>query len=191
MKNLLWIGLLVLSCNKPAEKRANWLSGIMLTDLQGNSVPFNAVAINQPTVVVFLSPECPICIGYATTLRTLWNDYRTKNIRIAGVIPGNGFSPEVIREYQHTYKIPFELLVDSDYKMTGILGATVTPQCFLFDKNGTVVYKGKIDNYAVAPGVKRQQVTEHYLRDALDAILENKKIEITTTEPAGCFINAN
>lgn len=49
-------------------------------------------------------------------------------------------------------------------------------------------YAGKIDNGFENIGKKRQVVTEHYLRDALESILLQKEIEIKETQPVGCFI---
>ncbi|HVW02916.1 MAG TPA: redoxin, partial [Planctomycetaceae bacterium] len=63
-------------------------------------------------------------------------------------------------------------------------GATVTPQVFLLDAQRKVVYMGAFDDHLEA-----DKVTEHYLRDAVEALLAGKEIEVGETLPQGCPIS--
>lgn len=58
------------------------------------------------------------------------------------------------------------------------LKATTTPEVFVLNNKGEVVYSGAIDNWAIDLGEKRQVITEFYLKDALNALLQNKKIAV-------------
>jgi len=180
---------LLAACTPHHEiKKEEHLFNIPLQDMRGSTIQFSSIVQSKLFVIIFLSPECPICKGYSTTMRSLWSDFKNKDVQFAGVIPGTDFTNESIDEYRISYKIPFELFIDYQKELTNYLHATVTPQCFVTDTDGKILYCGKIDDYAVAPGVTKQQVTQHYLIDALNASLADKKINITKTEPAGCFI---
>jgi hypothetical protein len=58
----------------------------------------------------------------------------------------------------------------------------------VIDRTGKIRYRGRIDNFYAALGQTRRQVTEHDLRDALDAIVDGKSVRKSETEALGCFI---
>jgi hypothetical protein len=63
-------------------------------------------------------------------------------------------------------------------------GATHTPEAFLFDARGRLVYHGTIDDNAHEP----DKVEKRYLRDAIDAVVAGKPVEIQETKSLGCSI---
>jgi hypothetical protein len=65
---------------------------------------------------------------------------------------------------------------------------TVTPEAAVFDTKGQLVYHGAIDNWYVNIGVARPAPTKHFLEDALTAVLNGRKPEITSARAVGCFI---
>jgi hypothetical protein len=66
--------------------------------------------------------------------------------------------------------------------------ASMTPQAVVVDRAGEIRYRGRIDNFYAALGKPRQQVTEHDLRDALDAVLSGRAVPKRETEAVGCYI---
>jgi hypothetical protein len=63
-------------------------------------------------------------------------------------------------------------------------GATRTPEAFLFDKGGKLVYHGTIDdNHEEADKVQKR-----YLKDALDAVSSGKTPAVQETKSLGCTI---
>jgi peroxiredoxin len=189
MKKLLVLFCVLIACSTPSKKiKDEELLKISLKDLKGSNFQLSSLIQSRATVVIFLSPECPICQGYSLTMKNLWEKFNQSNISFAGVIPGNDYSINEVDSFAKTYSIPFPIYFDEQKELTHYLKATVTPQCYVIDKNGNVLYSGKIDDYAVAPGIKKQRVTQNYLSDALTSILMNKKIETIETEPQGCFI---
>jgi len=63
-------------------------------------------------------------------------------------------------------------------------GAERTPEVFVFDEKRTLRYHGRIDDNVY----ESNQVRQHYLRDALDAILQGRAVPTKDTEPVGCTI---
>ena len=68
------------------------------------------------------------------------------------------------------------------------LGATKTPQAFVINAAGTTVYRGRINNLFADYGTRRQTVTQHDLRNALDAVLAGKPVSQAVTDAIGCHI---
>ena len=59
----------------------------------------------------------------------------------------------------------------------------VTPEVYLFDKDGKLFYRGRIDDNQDADKVKSQD-----LRTAIDMLLAGKTIAVSVTRPFGCSV---
>ena len=68
--------------------------------------------------------------------------------------------------------------------MARAYGASITPEVFVVDLTGTVVYHGRIDDDGMEPG----NVLRHDLRIALDEPLAGEEITVKNTEPVGCTV---
>lgn len=66
--------------------------------------------------------------------------------------------------------------------------ATVTPEAVVVDRNGEIRYRGRIDNFYADLGKPRQQITQHDLADALNAVLAGKPVLHPETKALGCYI---
>lgn len=185
MQRLLWtLAILLLAGSAPAQTPAEW----SFQTPDGAALRPGLPAPGQAHVYVFLSPECPLCENYSLTISQLRKQFPERQVRFFGVFSGTYYSRETIGTYLSTYKPAVEPLLDPDYAVKAHFRAKVTPEVFVVDDAGSVVYSGKIDNWAIALGKKRQVVTEFYLRDALRAHLAGQDPAIRRTEPVGCFI---
>lgn len=146
------------------------------------------VVLEERMVIVFLSPECPLCINYTKTLNDLYSRYSLSGIRFIGVFSGAYADRDSINSFASRYKITFPLYMDKQKKLSGYLQATITPEVFLTDENGKIVYQGLIDDWVYAPGKLKPVITEFYLRDALQALLNNEYPALIQTTAIGCFI---
>lgn len=176
---ILLISFTGFSCNK---KDADFAFAT-LNDLKNQPTSLAQIAAQQLTVVYFLGTDCSICQQYSLTLTQLFES--NPKVKMIAVVPGSLTSD--MFTFKEKYRLPFDLYADTYYQLTKALKANTTPQCFLI-KNSKILYSGKIDDFAVAAGITRQQVREHYLQDAINAALNDQPILITKTKPAGCFI---
>jgi thiol-disulfide isomerase/thioredoxin len=159
------------------------INTIKLIGLSGKESRIN---LNKTTVIVFLSPECPLCKNYLPGLVNLQNS--NKQINFYGVIPGSSYSLKEINELKNEYRINFDLLTDRDKRLSKYLGATTTPEVFLINKMGAITYSGLIDNWSSSLGQKRLVITEKYLEQAIKDLLNGKQT-FKKTIPIGCLIN--
>ncbi len=139
-------------------------------------------------VMLFLTPECPLCQNYTVAMRKLEKEYSAKDIPFIGVISGNYYTKDEVRRYKLKYDMEMDILFDPDFKLSKYYGATVTPEAIFIDRKGDLKYRGAIDNWAISLAKKRLNTTEHYLSDALDDFLSGNKINPERTKPVGCFI---
>ncbi len=142
----------------------------------------------QVSVWFFFSPECAMCQNYTPTLKVLAETFVGK-VQFIGIIPGIAYTPKEIESYRKTYQISFSLVVDSAFKISNKIKATVTPEVFVINKNGQLAYSGAIDNWLYDLGKKRRVPTEHFLKNALEAVIAGKSVKIPKTTAKGCRIN--
>jgi thiol-disulfide isomerase/thioredoxin len=159
-----------------------------LRDSQGRLFTLSQMGHNKASVLVFVSPECPLCQSYALTLRQLQQQFASHSIRFYGVVPDKGFTNQQVNAYRKTYQVYMPMLRDDEQKLTRMLGATVTPEVFVLNPSGQIIYSGRIDNWAYELGKKRSVITEHDLRDALQAMVKNVPVSHKRTKAIGCFI---
>jgi len=175
------------ACKSPLEK----ISSIPITDLYNEEITLSEISDHTATVITFLSPECPLSENYTKTLNDIQQEFKGKNIDFINIFPGTFYSAEEIHSFIKTYNLKQNNLPDKKLLLVKYLNASITPEVFVLNNKGSVVYSGAIDNWAIDLGEKRQVITEFYLKDALNAILQNKKITISKTKAVGCFIETD
>jgi len=142
----------------------------------------------KANVYLFLSPECPICRSYTSTINDLYSLYQTKGFNFFCVISGTQFSTQSIEEFKNRYHLKPTFILDSNKKITNQLQATITPEVVVVSTNGYTLYSGRIDDWAYALGKKRKNITEHNLLNALEDILHARPIKNPKTIAIGCYI---
>ncbi len=141
------------------------------------------------TLVVFTCNNCPYAKAWEERIVTIGNSYAKKGV---GVVLVNSNSPSVskgdtyeltkARAKERGVAVPYA--VDPDSQVAKAFGATKTPEAFLFDKGGSLVYHGTIDdNHEEASKVQKP-----YLKDALDAVVKGQKPATAETKSLGCGI---
>lgn len=142
----------------------------------------------QLQLFVFLSPDCPLCRNYAPLINKLQTEYGNQ-VQVHGIVPGRSYPDSQVNEFIKTFSVPYPVLKDSRQQLKNYFNASTTPEVFLLGENGTILYSGAIDNWAVALGKQRIKTTEHYLLDAIKSTLNNIPIAIKHAPPVGCIIN--
>jgi peroxiredoxin len=100
-------------------------------------------------------------------------------------INSNKSEPESeAREHAKTNRHTFPIMKDPDNKVADMYHAKRTPEIFVVDKQGKVVYHGRIDENYEDPA----QVTSPDLKNALEALLAGKPITRAETKAFGCTI---
>ncbi|WP_192579014.1 redoxin domain-containing protein [Fibrisoma limi] len=142
----------------------------------------------QPTVYIFLNTECPVCQQYTPRLADLYRRFRKSDVRFVGVYPLRTDLPQTIRQFHKLYQLPFAGQADPGARLARYFRAHVTPEVVLMAADGTVSYQGAIDDWYVSLGKHRPSPTQHFLRDALDALLAGQPVAVPRTDAVGCLI---
>ena len=187
LKGLSLLFLLLLTVSVKGQlKTVSWKKVSSIT-LQNNTGKNETISQTGLTVLVFLSPECPLCRNYIQVLNALQKKYA--QIQICGIFPGTAYTAQQINDFQKEYKVGFNLLIDRKKELTHYLKATTTPESILISKLGAIPYRGLIDNWASGLGQKRKVTTERFLENAIEDVLDQRIPATTQTKPVGCLIN--
>jgi peroxiredoxin len=147
-------------------------------------------------VLVFLANHCPWVMGMDADLVNLVKHFEGKNVRVVGVSPNHREDDRLpaMKEHAKKYGYNFTYVFDESQDVGRKLGATRTPEYFVFDKSRKLAYMGAIHN---SPARKtddgsisytRGEPTEFYVKSALEAMLAGKKPDPAETRAHGCSI---
>ena len=188
MKTILTLIVLLACClSVPAPSRS--APALQLRDLNGAPVhPLDAKG-RRGTVLFFIAHDCPIANGYAPEIGRICRDYVGKNVALYAVYVEPSLSAAAARAHARAYGYtPSFALLDPRHRLVKRAGATVTPEAAVFGPDGRLRYRGRIDDRYPSLGQRREVVTTHDLRAALDAVLAGKPVPTPKTTAVGCFI---
>ena len=158
-----------------------------LQDHLGTEHSFAEWHDRRAVVIVFLGTECPLAKLYGPRLAELDAEYGPQGVAFVGIVSNQQDSLLEIGHYVRVHKIDFPVLKDSAAKVADQFGATRTPEAFVLDGRGNVIYHGRIDDQ-FGIGYQRANEVKRELAAALDEILAGKPVTTPSTEPVGCFI---
>ena len=150
----------------------------------------NFFSSSQPvaTVHVFLKEDCPIARYHTKTLSQLQERYAKEGIAFCGYVSSGKATKQSVAAFKAKFKIPFAIEPDASLSKAHHLGAKVTPEVVVLNRDGKTLYRGRIDNTYADFGKRRRVTTSHDLRDVLEALAKDEAFEPKSTEAIGCFI---
>jgi peroxiredoxin len=185
-RNLLFVFLLFWVHARAQD--SDRLLALKLQSINGTGFSFSELKNNKASIILFLSPDCPMCQNYTLTIKQMEEQYEKAGIHFYGIFPGTWYSVEEIIRFKKEYQLNINMLLDKDKQLTHLLKATITPEAVVINHDGKILYQGRIDNWMYTAGKKRLVITKHELKDALEAIVNNRTISVSKTDPVGCLI---
>jgi peroxiredoxin len=160
-----------------------------LPGVDGRTYSLSGVsASTEATAVVFMCNHCPYVLAWLDRLMAIARDYAGEGVAFVGINANdpNKYPADSFKKMQELAKeqgLPFPYLHDETQEVARAYGAERTPEIFLFDADLKLRYHGAPDdNY------DGSQASVPYLRDALDAILDDQEPPVADTQPVGCTI---
>lgn len=162
---------------------------VKMQDINGKAVSLQDAASKKGLLVMFSCNTCPWVVKYQARTREIL-EYAKKNGLGVIVVNSNedmrdgDDSFEAMKTYAAKQGYKWSYVVDTDSRLANAFGATRTPENFLFDASGKLVYHGAIDdNAGDAAGVERK-----HLQVAIDEMNAGKAVSVKETRSVGCTI---
>lgn len=143
--------------------------------------------LGKPTLIVFMCNHCPYVRAKLPALIKLSTNFFGK-VNVVGInsndpkYEGEGF--ENMKKFAREFKINFHYLIDDSQKVARSYGAVCTPDSFLFDSNGRLVYHGRIDS---APSIETSTQGD-VMEDNFNKVLAGEKVAKEFLPSQGCSI---
>jgi len=160
-----------------------------LKNVDGTEQTLAGVKQAAGTLVVFTCNHCPFAKRWESRIVELGNTYAAKGIGVIAInandpkaYPEDEFDVMVKRAKERGMQFPY--VVDATSNVARAFGATKTPEAFLFDKSGKLVYHGAIDDNGEEPS----KVENAYLKNALETVSQGQDVLVKETKSIGCGI---
>ena len=163
-----------------------------LKNIDGKMVSLADYPDAKGFIVIFTCNHCPYAKAYENRIIALNNLFAGKGYPVIAINPNDpAVQPEdsyelmQVRAKEKNFNFPY--LLDEEQKIYPQYGATKTPHVFVLNKENNkniVRYIGAIDNnYA-----DENDVDEHYVSEAVNALLNGEKVPTEETKAIGCSI---
>ncbi len=178
---------------EPLKLGATVDESLVLRDLDGKE--YKAKDLRGKTIFIhFWSMVCPYEPGAEPKFRALLDRYKGKDVVQFAIASNQGeLGPEPakdskdptypdIRAHLKETKSTYPLIIDRGNKLSDYFGGRTTPHCFVIDGKGVLVYAGGLDD---DPHANKGDKAQFYVRDAIDAVLAGKDIQVKESKPYG------
>jgi len=170
-----------------------------LLGVDGKNYSLSSFKDANVLAIVFTCNHCPTAQAYEDRIIKLKNDYEGKGVAVVAIMPNDprsvaldelgytdmsdSYEEMKLRAKEKHFNFPY--LYDGETeKVAKAYGPIATPHIFIFDKQRKLRYHGRIDD------VEKPTKTPNNFdaRNAIDALLANKEVPVTTTKVFGCSI---
>jgi peroxiredoxin len=162
-------------------------------DINGQTVKLSDYR-GKIVVIESYNSDCPFCHNqYSGATQALQKELAQKGVvwlLVNSVNPRNSShrTPAQARQEWTDLKIAATAWIDDS---TGAIGhlydMKTTPDVFVVDKSGKLVYAGAMDDHP--DPVHDPRTARNYVREAVNDLLAGKPIEVAQTKPYGCAVH--
>jgi hypothetical protein len=147
------------------------------------------ILVKNGVLIIFSCNTCPYVIknqqrNNAIAEHALKNDLGEIIINSNEALRQSEDSYKSMQIYAKQQKYNWHYTVDDNSVIADAYGATRTPEVFLLNATGNIMYKGAIDDNPS----DAENVTRQHLKIAIDEMVNNKKIAVKESKSVGCSI---
>jgi len=146
---------------------------VAMETLDGHPIVMDNYAERRGTVVLFMSGRCDATDAAMETINRVHGKFRLRGVLFVGVCSNAEEGGDELRTFCQRRGAIFPVYRDPTGKAATQFGARVTPEAFLLDKGGNVVYRGGIDR----------------LEQAVSSVASNRPIQVKTVPAEGTPID--
>ncbi len=168
------------------------VEGFTLKSTSGEMISLSDYNSEKGVILIFDCNTCPFSQGYNERIKALHRKYADQGFPVLAINPNDpqvspGDSFDKMVAYATDKNFPHTYVQDTSQEVTRAFGATNTPHVFVLNnENGSfkVAYIGAIDNNSRDASA----ATEHYVEDAVEALLNGNEPPVTSAKAIGCSI---
>ena len=165
------------------------LATVAMKNVDGKDVTIAGAAGRKGTLVLFICNHCPWVQAWQGRIATIGNAALAQGVGVVAInandpaaFPEDAYDAMKTRAKEVGYKFPY--VVDATSDVARAFGATHTPEAYLFDAKGKLVYHGGVDDNAR----DAKAVKSPWLQQAVDAVVAGKPVPASETKALGCSV---
>jgi peroxiredoxin len=157
-------------------------------DQQGKSHELYYLSDRKAVVLMVQGNGCPIVRQALPALAEVRAKYQAQGVEFLLLNSNLQDTRDLVAKEATDFKIDFPILLDESQLIGEALGVVRTSEVFVIDPKGwQLKYRGPMDDRL---SYERQRpANNHYLTDALDAVLAGKAVKTPHADGVGCLVN--
>lgn len=162
---------------------------VKMKDISGKEITLKDAKKANGLLVMFSCNTCPYVVKNQQRTKEICQYALENNIGVVLINSNEGQrgdddSYDAMKKYAEAQGYKWYYTVDKNSELADAFGANRTPENFLFNKHGKLVYHGAIDDNPSDPG----SVSRKHLHEAISEMLTGKDISVKTSRSVGCSI---
>ena len=162
---------------------------LKMKDVSGKEISLQEVQTPKGLLVMFSCNTCPYVIKNQSRTYEVCKYALGSGLGVAVLNSNEAQRSEAdsyddMKAYAKEQGYGWYYMVDQNSTLADAFGANRTPECFLFDGSGKLVYHGAIDDNPNDAGA----VSRKHLRVAIDEVLGGKEVSVKESRSVGCSI---
>jgi thiol-disulfide isomerase/thioredoxin len=174
--------MLALGTKAPDFHLMDVTTGKLVRYVDGNQYP--------ASVIMFICNHCPYVKHINQGLSSLAQEYQLKGVRFIAINSNDitnypDDAPEQMKINAQNHHYPFPYLFDETQSVAQAYQAACTPDFFVFNGVGSLVYRGQLDDSRPGNNIL---VSGSSIRKALDCIMAEMPVDVLQKPSLGCNI---
>ncbi|MEM6632196.1 MAG: redoxin family protein [Bacteroidota bacterium] len=173
-----------------AQEKVSLSEQVLIDTRSGKNLKFSDFSSKKAVVVIFTSSDCAFSMKYQERINKLHEEYAAKEVSFVAINSNdsvlNSSDAARLMRIQMPYEFPY--IKDASQAVASALEASRNPEAFvLIPRVGgsyDIAYRGQIDDNPLDASF----VENHYLKNALDAVIGGNSPPVSSTEATGCNI---
>ena len=158
--------------------------------VSGKTISLDTFTGSQALLVMFICQHCPFVKHIKSELAKIGQDYSQQPLGIVAISANDvanypDDSPEKLKQMAEEFSFNFPVCYDESQEVSKAYTAACTPDFFLFDRDNKLAYRGQLDDSRPSTDIP---VTGKDLRSAIDAVLQDRKLDFEQKPSIGCNI---
>jgi thioredoxin-related protein len=162
---------------------------VKMKDISGKEITLKDAKKANGLLVMFSCNTCPYVVKNQDRTREICKYALDNNIGVVLINSNEGQrgsddSYDAMKKYAEANGYKWYYVVDKNSELADAFGANRTPENFLFNKDGKLIYHGAIDDNPGDAG----SVGRKHLHEAIGEMLNGKDVSVKTSRSVGCTI---
>ena len=158
--------------------------------VSGKTISLDTFTGSQALLVMFICQHCPFVKHIKSELAKIGQDYSQQPLGIVAISANDvanypDDSPEKLKQMAEEFSFNFPVCYDESQEVSKAYTAACTPDFFLFNRENKLAYRGQLDDSRLSTDIP---VTGKDLRSAIDAVLQDRKLDFEQKPSIGCNI---